>query len=138
MLRPLLSWRRWRNQFFSWMAGASMLLLAMYQPLHFWSMAVVFSLPAHMATLQKVSYDMSQEVSLRRYLLKIYCCSSSSQIFLQSTSPRFINVFALYLMDMRLRSMRTVRGSLSSLSRMVQQLWMRLWSNADQTITLSM
>jgi hypothetical protein len=52
--------------------------------------------------------------------------------------PAVHQKFALYLIDVRLRSMRTARLSLFRPSSVVQQFWMHLWSIAEQTITSSM
>ncbi len=70
-LRLFLSWRRWHNWFFSWIAGARMCLLATYQPLHLRSMATAVSLPVRTTASQKLLYSILHEVNWRRYLL--YC-----------------------------------------------------------------
>ena len=115
-----------------------MLSLAVYHPLHFWSMATAVSLPARRTASQKSTYLMSREVNSIRYLLYSFCCSSSLHIFLHSISPRLIDDFSLYLMEVRLRAMLTAQWLLSSPSRVVQQLRIRLCSVADQTIASSM
>jgi hypothetical protein len=77
-------------------------------------------------------------VNCNRYLLYSLHCSSSSQIFLQSISPRFSEDLALYFMEVRLRSRDAARWSLSSPSRVVQQLCMRLCNAVEHTIRSSM
>ena len=103
-LRLLLSWRRWYKRFVSWIAGTKMSLLALYQLLHVWVTMVAVVSPARTTALQYSLYDMSREVNCNKYLLYSLCCSSSSQIFLQSISPLFSEDLTLYFMEVRLRS----------------------------------
>jgi len=58
-------------------------------------MAIAVSLPACMTPWQKLTYLISQEVNSIRYL----CCFSSSQIFLQSISPQFIDGLSDHILD---------------------------------------